>query len=250
MRGQQKQAAASIGRVALELGEVWKSYGSRTVLAGVTLAVERGERLAVVGPSGSGKSTLLRVLAGLERADRGAAAGTGPPRTVLVPQRPHLFTWLTVAENVRVGGGFRTHRGRFEESAVEELLSVFGLSELSDLRPDQLSGGQAQRVAVARALAVRPEVLLLDEPFSALDPATRAGLRVWLRDTARQRGLTLVVVTHDVDEALYLADTVLLLDNAGSIARSWRVAEQDHAFGEHPLRTELLGGYDLAVVTR
>jgi ABC-type sulfate/molybdate transport systems ATPase subunit len=128
---------------------------------------------------------------------------------------------------------------------VDELLARFGLDELAAARPAQLSGGQAQRVAIARAMAVRPDVLLLDEPFSALDPATRRDLRSWLRDTAGRLGLTLVLVTHDVDEALYLGQTIAALDGAGSLAGHWTnpVDPAHDELAAHPLRETLLASY-------
>lgn len=235
--------AAPSGDVVLRLVGARKRLAGTLVLHGLDLEVSRGEKLVVIGPSGSGKSTLLRVLAGLESVDQGTYSGLGPPSAVLATQQPFLFPWLTVSENVRFAGRVRAHRGRFDGAWTARLLTAFGLDDVADSLPDQLSGGQAQRTAVARALAARPEVLLLDEPFGALDPATRAGLRSWLRETADELALTLVVVTHDVDEALYLGDTIVLLGQPGDRPRRWQPARATHAFGNHPLRDELLASF-------
>ena len=167
-----------MGTVALRLTSAEKRYGDRAVLRGLDLDVVRERRLVVLGPSGSGKSTLLRVLAGLDQLDAGELTrpDAGPGRgcvTSVVFQQPLLLPWCSVLDNVALGGRYRANRGRFAAAEVAELLELFGLAELTAARPAQLSGGQAQRVAIARAMAVRPDVLLLDEPFSALDPATR-----------------------------------------------------------------------------
>ena len=239
-----------MGTVALRLTGAGKRYGDRPVLDGLDLDVERDGRLVVLGPSGSGKSTLLRVLAGLEHLDAGeltrpdATAERGAV-TAVVFQQPLLLPWADVRENVALGGRYRANRTRFAPADVDRLLALFGLAELAGARPAQLSGGQAQRVAIARAMAVRPDVLLLDEPFSALDPATRVSLRTWLRDTATRLGLTLVLVTHDVDEALYLGQTIAALDGAGALGGHWRELEapEHDQLAEHPLRAELLASY-------
>jgi ABC-type nitrate/sulfonate/bicarbonate transport system ATPase subunit len=204
----------------------------------------------VLGPSGSGKSTLLRVLAGLEPLDAGTltrpdAAIDRGCASAAVFQQPLLLPWLSVRENVALGGRYRANRTRFAPDRVSQLLEAFGLGELADARPDTLSGGQAQRVAIARAVAVRPDVLLLDEPFSALDPASRQGLRTWLRDTAEQLGLSLVLVTHDVDEALYLGQRIAALDGTGGLGGLWDNPDTSHhdELAGHRLRAELLASY-------
>jgi ABC-type nitrate/sulfonate/bicarbonate transport system ATPase subunit len=233
-----------------------KSYGGRTVLDGVDLDVPRGGRLVVLGASGSGKSTLLRLLAGLEPPDAGTISTPDgqPVATAMVFQQPLLLPWLSVADNVALGGRYRTNQRRFSRDRATELLELFGLAELASARPAQLSGGQAQRVAIARAVAVRPDVLLLDEPFSALDPATRGGMQAWLRETAIRLGLTVVLVTHDVDEAIYLGQDIAALDGAGRVGGRWRnpVEPGENGTTDHPLRAELLAGYrsQVGVVTR
>jgi len=235
-----------VGTVALRLTGATKRYGRRVVLSGLDLDVPLGGRLVVLGPSGTGKSTLLRVLARLEQLDAGRLEQPDPGlATAVVFQQPLLVPWRSVRENVALGGRYRANRARFSADRVGELLDQFGLAELADARPDQISGGQAQRVAIARALAVRPDVLLLDEPFGALDPATRRGLREWLRDTTVRLGLSLVLVTHDVDEALYLGQHIAALDGTGAVAGRWDNpvnAGHDELPG-HPLRAELLASY-------
>ncbi|UED87850.1 ABC transporter ATP-binding protein [Streptomyces profundus] len=250
-----------MGALAVRLTGATKRHGrspaAPAVLDGLDLTVDRDEFLVVVGPSGSGKSTLLRVLAGLEpldagRLERPAGDGTAGPRppTGVVFQQPLLLPWLTVRQNIRLGQRYRANRGRFDPGAADELLARFGLTALGDAYPDQLSGGQAQRVAVARAVVVRPDVLLLDEPFSALDPSTRAALQDWLREIVEALRLTVVLVTHDVDEALYLGDRIALLDGSGRVADSWRHQPPADRAGirDHPLRARVLAGYRTDVV--
>jgi sulfonate transport system ATP-binding protein len=200
--------------LALEL--VGKTYPNGVrALDGVTLRVQRGEVLAVVGGSGCGKSTLLRVISGLDRPTGGTVALdgapiTGPhPKIGMVFQEPRLLPWLTVADNVGFGldGVARPVRAR----RVAAQLDRVGLYEKAGVWPRELSGGQAQRVALARALVNRPEVLLLDEPFSALDAFTRTDLQDHLLDLWADLKPTLLVVTHDVDEAIVLADRVVVM---------------------------------------
>src|ERR1700712_2276572 len=179
-------------------------------LTDINLTIDDGEFLAILGRSGSGKSTLLRVIAGLEKLTSGTVEWTGGngsarPHTGVVFQQALLMPWLTAGENVMLAGRFAAHRKSFERSYAEELLRRFELDRVADRYPDQLSGGQAQRVAIIRAVAHRPRLLLLDEPFSALDPAIRADLQSWLATLAAELGITVVLVTHDVDEALLLA---------------------------------------------
>ncbi|BBG05005.1 MULTISPECIES: ABC transporter ATP-binding protein [Pseudonocardia] len=236
-----------MGTVALALTGAVRRYGPRTVLDEVDLEIERGDRQVVLGPTGSGKSTLLRVLAGLEPLDGGTLHRPGDPVTATVFQEPLLLPWLTVRENVRLGGRYRANRSRFDDAHADALLDRFGMAGHAEARPAALSGGQAQRVAIARGMAVRPDVLLLDEPFGALDPATRAELQTWLRGFAQEEGLTLVLVTHDVDEALYLGTQVTALDGDGGIGGRWTPAASETP-GGHPLRDEVLAGYRSQVV--
>ncbi|MFC4114424.1 ABC transporter substrate-binding protein [Nonomuraea zeae] len=206
-----------------ELAAVSVRYGEHDALSGIDLQIEQGELFALVGPSGAGKSTLLRVLSGLQAPTSGAVRRPdddgGATRSVF--QYPHLLPWRTVARNVRLGLEYRANGGhwlRGKEAAdqrVREVLSDLGIGGLAGRYPAQLSGGQAQRVAVARAVVAGPSLLLLDEPFGALDPLTRADLQDWLRSVHARLGLSTVLVTHDLDEALYLGDRIGLLHTGG-----------------------------------
>ncbi|GAB4097493.1 ABC transporter ATP-binding protein [Brachybacterium squillarum] len=204
----------------------WYPGSPRPVLQDLDLVVQEHETMGVLGASGAGKSTLVRILAGLDTPQGGVVErGADPRRPTLVPQSPDLFPWLTVAENIALGGRFAANREHFRAARVAELLDDLGIAELAEALPAELSGGQAQRVALGRALAVDPAVVLLDEPFSALDPAIRSDLQVWLREVLTRLRITAVLVTHDVDEALTVADHVVYLDGARGITARWRPRE-------------------------
>ena len=200
----------------LSLDRIGKTYPNGTrALDGVSIRVELGEIVAVVGGSGCGKSTLLRVTSGLDPATQGTVTLNGERITAphekigMIFQEPRLLPWLSVADNVGFG---LTHLPNAERRArVAGALERVGLSEKAGAWPRELSGGQAQRVAIARALVPRPEVLLLDEPFSALDAFTRVDLQDQLLHLWADRKPTLILVTHDVDEAIVLADRVLVM---------------------------------------
>ena len=205
---------------ALTVTAARKSYGNAPALAGVHLSVPTGALVAVLGPSGCGKTTLLRCIAGLERLDAGeirvgGAVVAGPRlhvpahrrQVALVPQEGALFPHLSVAENIAYGLA-RTER---RAGRVNEVLQLIGLEAYHRRMPHQLSGGQQQRVALGRALAPRPRLILLDEPFSALDAGLRADLRQDVRNALRADGATAVLVTHDQGEALSLADHLAVM---------------------------------------
>ena len=200
----------------LTLDRVGKTYPNGVrALDGVSLQVELGEIVAVVGGSGCGKSTLLRAVSGLDPATQGTVALNGIRITAphekigVIFQEPRLLPWLTVADNVGFG---LAHLPSAERNArVAKALERVGLTEKAAMWPRELSGGQAQRVSIARALVPRPEVLLLDEPFSALDAFTRVDLQDHLLDLWADSKPTLILVTHDVDEAIVLADHVLVM---------------------------------------
>jgi sulfate transport system ATP-binding protein len=215
--------------LSLELRDLRKQFGRTAALDGLSLSVPRGEFLALLGPSGSGKTTLLRVIAGLEFAESGAIEIEGRSmRDVsarkrgigLVFQNYALFRHMTVARNVAFGLEVRRRSERPANAAIRakvgELLDLMGIAELAERYPEQISGGQRQRVALARALAIEPSLLLLDEPFGALDAKVRKNLRIWLRDLHNRMGLTSIFVTHDQNEALEMADRVAVL-RAGRI---------------------------------
>jgi len=221
----------------LDLHVSTKSFGGRRVLDEVDVTVSRGEIVSLVGPSGCGKSTLLRIVAGLDRDYTGYARVAGEQvhlhlRSVgLVFQEPRLLPWLSVADNV----GFEAGAGGGRNPRVRELLEEVGLADYASAYPKQLSGGMAQRVAIARGLFTQPAVLLLDEPFSAVDAFTRMRLQDMLLAVARRHGTTLLLVTHDIDEAAYLSDRVLVMGaRPGVIRREVEVSLMRPRARNHP----------------
>jgi sulfate transport system ATP-binding protein len=205
---------------------VVKRFGAFAALEGVSLAAQEGEFLALLGPSGSGKTTLLRILAGLEFPDSGTISIGGEDmsnrpardrRVGFVFQQYALFRHMTVADNIGFGLTVRPAKTRPPRAEIDrrvaELLELVQLPHIAKRYPAQLSGGQRQRVALARALAVEPRLLLLDEPFGALDAKVRKDLRRWLREVHDRTGLTSIFVTHDQEEALDLADRVVVMDH-------------------------------------
>ena len=212
--------------MTVSVTDVSKRFGQFPALHGVTLDTRPGEFLALLGPSGSGKTTLLRIIAGLEFPDAGRVAFEGvdvsdrPTRdrsVGFVFQHYALFRHMTVAQNIAFGLTVRRRRDRPARAEIDrrvaELLALVKLPDVGGRYPAQLSGGQRQRIALARALAVEPRLLLLDEPFGALDAKVRKELRRWLRDIHDETGLTSVFVTHDQEEALELADRVVVMNH-------------------------------------
>jgi sulfate/thiosulfate transport system ATP-binding protein len=209
----------------IETRGVVKRFGDFTALDGVSVDVPAGSLTALLGPSGSGKSTLLRVIAGLERADEGVVCLEGQDVTNVPPQERGVgfvfqhyaaFKHMTVWENVAFGLKIRRRPRAEVKQRVSELLELVQLARLGDRYPAQLSGGQRQRMGLARALAVDPKVLLLDEPFGALDARVRKELRAWLRRLHDETHTTTVIVTHDQEEAMDVADRVVVM-NGGRI---------------------------------
>jgi sulfate transport system ATP-binding protein len=213
----------------IDLLGIAKDFGAQPILQGIDLTIAPGELVALLGPSGSGKTTLLRIIAGLESANSGQVLFGGEDATRLrvqdrrvgfVFQSYALFRHMNVMDNIAYGLNVRSRQTRPARADIRrralELLDLVQLAGLEARYPAQLSGGQRQRVALARALAIEPRVLLLDEPFGALDAKVRKDLRQWLRDIHDRTGLTTVFVTHDQGEALELADRVAIL-NGGRI---------------------------------
>jgi sulfate/thiosulfate transport system ATP-binding protein len=209
----------------IDARNIVKRFGDFTALDRVSVDVPTGTLTALLGPSGSGKSTLLRVIAGLERPDEGVVNLDGEDVTRLPPrargvgfvfQHYAAFKHMTVRDNVAFGLKIRRRPRAEIKQRVTELLELVQLTRLGDRYPAQLSGGQRQRMGLARALAVDPKVLLLDEPFGALDARVRKELRVWLRRLHEETRTTTVIVTHDQEEAMEVADRVVVM-NAGSI---------------------------------
>ncbi|OYW07670.1 MAG: spermidine/putrescine ABC transporter ATP-binding protein, partial [Acidiphilium sp. 37-67-22] len=210
----------------LEIDGAAKRYGGKTVLHGIDLALGQGEFVSLLGPSGCGKTTLLRIVAGFERPDGGRVVLAGNDITDLpaaqrnmgmVFQAYSLFPNMTAEENVRFGLKVRRQTPAAQQVRAAELLALVGLDEHARKYPHQLSGGQQQRVALARALAIRPALLLLDEPLSALDAKVRVQLRDEIRRIQQETGVTTLFVTHDQEEALSISDRVVVMQE-GRIA--------------------------------
>ena len=207
----------------IEARGIVKRFGDFTALDGVSVDVPSGSLTALLGPSGSGKSTLLRVIAGLEAPDEGKVVLAGEDVTRVAPQERGVgfvfqhyaaFKHMTVWENVAFGLKIRRRPRAEVKQRVAELLELVQLARLGDRYPAQLSGGQRQRMGLARALAVDPKVLLLDEPFGALDARVRKELRLWLRRLHDETHTTTVIVTHDQEEAMEVADCVVVMNAA------------------------------------
>ena len=229
----------------IEVDTISKQFGDFTALTDVSLEVPEGSLTALLGPSGSGKSTLLRIIAGLETPDSGLVLIDGEDVSHIRPQKRGIgfvfqhyaaFTHMTVRENVAFGLRIRKQPKAEIRERVDELLGLVGLTKWSEQRPSQLSGGQRQRMALARALAVQPKVLLLDEPFGALDATVRAELRTWLRRLHDEQHVTTVLVTHDQEEAMEVADRIAVM-NAGQIEQVGSPTE----IYEHPASDFVMG---------
>jgi NitT/TauT family transport system ATP-binding protein len=234
------QSGAPTQHGGITVENVAFGHGATAVLEGISFRIAPGEHVAIIGRSGAGKSTLMYLLAGIYKAGRGRVLVDGTPvtqarhRPVLMFQRPALLPWLTAYENILVPLRFSGLLRRDPQSArakVDALIDQIGLQARAGALPVNLSGGQQQRVALARALASDPPVLLLDEPFSALDSETRSALRRDIRKLAQANGITLVTVTHDLADAAAMADRVLVLNGGPS-----RI-EDDFALGAEPERS-------------
>lgn len=199
-----------------------KTFADTTVLNHIHLQLQPRETVCLLGPSGCGKSTLLRIVAGLEKDFEGQLL-SHTEHLAFVFQEPRLMPWLTVQQNI----GF-SDDDNYDKAWVAQLIEEVGLTGFADALPKALSGGMAQRVAIARGLYARPQLLLLDEPFSAVDAFTRMKLQDLLLQLAERHGIALLLVTHDVDEALYLSDRVLVMDNRPSRIRQALTVQLDH----------------------
>jgi sulfate transport system ATP-binding protein len=231
--------------MAIEVRNVNKTFGKTPVLRDVSVDVVPGSLTALLGPSGGGKSTLLRVIAGLEQPDTGTVRISGVDATALSPQRRNVgfvfqhyaaFKHLSVFRNVAFGLEVRKRPKDEIRKRVMELLELVHLESFADRYPAQLSGGQRQRMALARALAVEPEVLLLDEPFGALDAQVRKELRTWLRRLHDEVHVTTVFVTHDQEEAIEVADTIVVLAD-GEVVQ----AGSPHEIYDNPANPFVMG---------
>jgi NitT/TauT family transport system ATP-binding protein len=232
-REQSPEVKAALARlkarpVILEIFKLCKDFvsdeGTRRVLSDLSFKVHTREFLSVIGPSGCGKSTLIRLLAGLEQATEGMVMLDAYPVSEpgaergMVFQKYTLFPWKTVEENVMFGLEISGMGSFTAEIEARQWLDIVGLRRFADLYPAQLSGGMQQRVAIARALATRPRVLLMDEPFGALDAQTRAKMQAYLLEICRNIDITVIFITHDLDEAIYLSDRILVLKaNPGEV---------------------------------
>ncbi|NUR07215.1 MAG: sulfate ABC transporter ATP-binding protein [Nocardioidaceae bacterium] len=253
--------------MSIEIKGVNKNFGDFVALQDVDLTIPTGQLTALLGPSGGGKSTLLRIIAGLETADTGSVLIEGDEATHLPPQKRNVgfvfqhyaaFKHMTVAKNVAFGLEIRKRPKAEVKRRVQELLELVHLTQFSHRLPAQLSGGQRQRMALARALAVEPTVLLLDEPFGALDAKVRKELRDWLRRLHDEVHVTTVFVTHDQEEALEVADEIVVINDGrieqiGSPDELYDAPANDFVMGflgpVTTLQGELIRPHDIDVST-
>ena len=241
--------------MTIQIHSLNKNFGNFAALRNIDLTVPEGELVALLGPSGSGKTTLLRVIAGLESADTGSVLFDGEEkkghvrerRVGFVFQHYALFRHMTVFDNVAFGLNVKPRRARLHRNEIRErvmeLLKLIQLEQLAKHYPSQLSGGQRQRVALARALAVEPQVLLLDEPFGALDARIRLELRRWLRRLHDELHVTSVFVTHDQEEALEVADRIVVMNRGEIIQHGTPDEVYDHPAS--PFVFDFLGSVNL-----
>tara|TARA_Y100000590_G_scaffold470021_1_gene661406 strand:+ start:15354 stop:16109 length:756 start_codon:yes stop_codon:yes gene_type:complete len=226
--------------------EYFKKSNRTKVFEDINLEVRNNEILILLGPSGCGKSTLLRIIAKLEKLTTGTITETGNSQIGMVFQEPLLYPWLTAEENVQLGLDFSNNSKAKVDNNSIELLKEFGIDQVANSFPNELSGGQAQRVTFARTLIVDPGMILLDEPFAALDPNTRSHLQDWLLEIKEKRNLTIVLVTHDVEEALRLADRIVLMcPNPSKITKTWDISSLKNSgeFDHNKIKKEILQNY-------
>ena len=248
------ERSSTTATTALSASDLRIGYHGRTVVDDISLTVDKREIVCLLGGSGCGKSTLLRGLAGLSAPQAGSVHFLGAPllqphpRAALVFQQPSLLPWLNVEGNVGFGLDFARQpaieRGA-RKTRVQEAIDAVGLAGRGQAYPAQLSGGQAQRVALARALAREPELLFADEPFSALDAITRAEMQTLLVELVHRWHTAVLLVTHDIDEAILVADRILLMaGQPGRIVREWRLdlarPREEHAADVVALRLDIL----------
>ncbi len=232
----------------LEFENVTFGYGDRLILENISFSIPKGGITAIIGPSGCGKSTLFRLINGLEKAQSGRILYQGRPIegqkgiAAFMPQRDLLMPWRTALKNVTLA--FELKKRRDGKQAAYELLERVGLKGYENVYPSELSGGMRQRVSFARTLAVGGELMLLDEPFSALDSLTRANMQDWLVSQMKQLDKTVLLVTHDIDEAMLLGDRVLLMKGSpvgGMLSADVsQIAVREDIYKAAKLRTELL----------
>lgn len=207
---------SDVAKTAVDIRHLNKYFGERQVLEDISLQIREGEFLSVIGVSGCGKSTLLRIIGGLEKETSGTVLVNGnkvekPSRkTGFIFQDHRLLPWLTVEENVRFG---LDPKNPDNDRLIDENLELVGLSDFKKSYPGELSGGMSQRVAIARALANHPDILLLDEPFGALDAMTRINMQQELRKIWEKEKITMILITHDIEEAVYLGERVVVLSS-------------------------------------
>lgn len=226
----------------VQVTNVSKSYGNKAkaVLKNVDFAIDKDEFICIIGQSGCGKSTLIRLICGLDKADKGTININGEKivkpsiKHSIVFQEPRLLPWLNVAENLEFA--LKKHTIEEKQQLVDKYLKLIGLVEAKKLYPHQLSGGMAQRIAIARALVNKPDIVLLDEPFGALDALTRLKMQKEITNLCKVNKTTMLMVTHDIEEAINLADRVLVMSNSPAKIKCQFIISQEIKKGERGIK--------------